>query len=90
MLGQIRGNIERLIAMYEAAKAENAFLKEEMEKRNIQIEDYRKQILELKDQIDNLKMRDVFLAGAGSGDEAKAKIDRMIKEIDKCISLLEA
>lgn len=90
MLGQIRGNIEKLIAMYEAAKAENASLKEDIKKSNIQIEDYRKQILELRDQIDNLKMREAFLAGTVNGDEAKARIDRMIKEIDKCISLLEA
>ncbi|MDE6870720.1 MAG: DUF3450 domain-containing protein [Bacteroidales bacterium] len=89
MLEHIRGNIEKLIAAYESAKVENDALKAEIEQYRNQIEDCRKQISELENKIDNLKLRGAFL-GEGNGSEAKVKIDRMIKEIDKCISLLEA
>ncbi|MCM1178160.1 MAG: DUF3450 domain-containing protein [Bacteroidales bacterium] len=90
MLENIRDNIEKLIAAYESVKVENISLKTEIGQYRNQVEGYRKQISELENQIDNLKLKGAFLGDAGSGNEAKVKIDRMIKEIDKCISLLEA
>ena len=52
-----------------------------------QNETYRKQITELERQIDNLKLAEAFKA-AGS-PEAKKKINSLMKEIDRCITLLE-
>ena len=78
MLENIKNNIERLIAAYESVKYENGTL-----------EDCRKQIIELERQIDNLKLTSAFLGDSGSNTEAKSKVEKMIKEIDKCISLME-
>jgi len=90
MLEEIKGNIEKLIAEYESAKVESNALKAEISRCTEQIEDYRKQISELEKKIDNLKLGGAFIGNAVNGNEAKAKIDKMIKEIDRCISLLEA
>ena len=54
------------------------------EYRNI----YRKRIEDLEQQVDNLHLSEAF-GVAGDGSAAKEKIERLIKEIDKCISLLE-
>ncbi len=89
MLENIKNNIERLIAAYESVKYENGTLKDELEQSRTQIEDCRKQIIELERQIDNLKLTSAFLGDSGSNDEAKSKVEKMIKEIDKCISLME-
>ena len=65
-------------------------LKDELQKcRNLN-EDYRKQITELEKQIDNLKLSGAILGGdpARSG-KGKESIDRLIREIDRCISLME-
>ncbi len=89
MLENIKNNIERLSAAYESVKYENGTLKDELEQSRTQIEDCRKQIIELERQIDNLKLTSAFLGDSGSNAEAKSKVEKMIKEIDKCISLME-
>ena len=43
----------------------------------------------MEHQVDNLRLTEAFMAPAGSDSGAKEKIDRLIKEIDKCISLME-
>lgn len=89
MLEEIKANIERLIAAYESVKVENAALRTEVSQYKEQIEDHRKHISELEKQIDNLKLTGAFLGRDGNRAEARAKIEKMIKEIDRCISLIE-
>ena len=50
---------------------------------------YRKQIAELYRLTDNLKLKNTLLGASGDADEARSRIDRMIKDIDRCISLME-
>ena len=89
MLEDIKKNIERLIALYENEKRQREKLVLELERREAEIEDCRKQIADLERQVDNLKLTEAFLALAGSDSSAREKIDRMITSIDRCISLLE-
>lgn len=89
MLEDIKKNIERLIALYENEKRQREKLVLELERREAEIEDCRKQIADLERQVDNLKLTEAFLAPAGSDSSARGKIDRMITSIDRCISLLE-
>ena len=42
----------------------------------------------LEQQVNNLHLSEAF-GVAGDGSAAKEKIEKLIKEIDKCISLLE-
>ena len=89
MLEDIRKNIERLIALYEGERQQKERLALELRQRDEEIDSYKKQIADLERQVDNLKLTEAFTAPAGSGDAAKEKIDRLITEIDRCISLLE-
>lgn len=88
MLGYVRKDIERLISAYEKADSDRIRISAELRECKALNETYRQQIVELERQIDNLKLRSAFTASSGDED-AKAKIDKMIKEIDKCISLME-
>jgi cell division septum initiation protein DivIVA len=88
MLDAIRQNIKRLIAAYEAERMERIRLQAKLEQSRIENETCRKQIIELERQIDNLKLREAFRS-SGSNPEARKKIDSLIKEIDRCISLME-
>ena len=87
MLEQVKQNIKRLIAAYEAEKMERTRLQSALDQAMTQNETYRKQITELERQIDNLKLAEAFKA-TGS-PEAKKKINSLMKEIDRCITLLE-
>ncbi len=88
MLETVKEKIKRLIAAYESEKMERIRLQTELEQSKLQNEAYRKQIIELERQIDNLKLTEAFKAG-GDNTAAKKKIDSLMKEIDRCIALME-
>ena len=87
MLEDIRQHIEKLIALYEAEKAENQTLREELQACKETGASYRKQMMDLESQIETLKLSQAF--GGTDTVAAREKIDRLIKEVDKCISWLE-
>ena len=87
MLDAVRQKITQLIAAYETEKAERMKLQAELERKVSENETYKKQIIELERKIDNQRLAGAFLNGNNA--ESKKKIDRLIKEIDKCISLME-
>ena len=89
MLDKVKENIQKLIAAYETERAARVKLESELEKSESQNQEYRKQITELERTIDNLRLADAFKAGNADNTEARKKIDRLMKEIDKCITLME-
>ena len=88
MLESLRKDIEKLISLYEAEKAERIRLQALLAESEAEKESCRKQIGDLEQQVNNLQLSEAFGA-AGDRTAAKEKIDKLIKEIDKCISLLE-
>ena len=89
MLETVKERIKRLIAAYETEKSERIRLQSELEQARTQNDTYRKQIIELERQIDNQKLADAFMAGGADTAAAKKKIDSLMKEIDRCIKLME-
>ena len=88
MLDTVKQKIARLIAAYESEKAECDRLRIELEQSRQQNKVYAKQIIDLERQIDTNKLAGAFMAG-GNNAESRKKIDKLIKEIDRCISLME-
>ena len=86
---ELRKTIQKLIARYEAVKAENKALKASLAESRLANDSCRKQITELEEQISNLKLTAAFTAGNESPAGARERIDKMIREIDKCISIIE-
>ena len=89
MLDTVKQKIKQLIAAYEAEKSERTRLQAALDQAMSQNDAYRKQITELERQIDNLKLAEAFKARGEGSPEAKKKINSLIKEIDRCITLLE-
>lgn len=87
MLDGIKQKIKQLIAAYETEKTECERLRAELELMAEKNKACEKQIIELERQIDNQKLAGAFLNGDNA--ESKKKIDRLIREIDKCITLME-
>ena len=87
MLETVKQGIQQLIAAYEKEKMERQRLQTALEQSQAKEETYRKQIIELERKIDNQRLAGAFLNGDNT--ESKKKIDKLIKEIDKCISLME-
>ncbi len=89
MLENVKEQITRLIAAYETEKAERVRLQTELGQSLALNDTYRKQIIELERQIDNQKLTEAFMAGGTDTAGAKKKIDSLMKEIDRCIKLME-
>ena len=97
MLEELKKNIQRLIALYEREKAEKEKFRVALAEANAlynalrrQANDAsRKRITELEEQIDNLKLTAAFTS-SGDNTAAREKIEKMIREIDKCISIIES
>ena len=87
MLDSVKQKITQLIAAYESEAAQCKRLRSELEKSESQNNAYRQQIIELERQIDNQKLAGAFLSGNNA--DSKKKIDKLIKEIDKCTTLIE-
>ena len=89
MIEKLRQRIQELISAYETERQERKRLESELEKSTMQNKTYKEQIIELERTIDNLKLADAFKSGNADNTEARKKIDRLIKEIDRCITLME-
>ena len=89
MIEKLRQRIQELISAYETEKQERRRLESELEKATTQNKAYKEQIIELERTIDNLKLADAFKSGNADNTEARKKIDKLIKEIDRCITLME-
>jgi len=88
MLEDIKSNIARLVAQYEAERQRADSLAERLASCEEKCLRYKEQITDLNQQIDNLELMRAFQA-AGDPAEARERIGKMIREIDKCIKLLE-
>ena len=89
MLESVKEKIKQLIAAYETEKMERIRLQSALEQARNENETYKKQIIELERQIDNQKLTDAFMAGGADTTAARKKIDSLMKEIDRCIKLME-
>ena len=87
MIPDLRSKIERLISLYEREKQRGDELASQLEASKAEIADKKQQITELKSQIDHYK-----LAGAFTSSEdvqaSKERLNKLIRDIDKCIKLL--
>lgn len=89
MLDELRTDIARLVSMYEQQKKRADALEALLSDRTEELHKCREQITDLNLQIDNLHLMYAFNA-CDDSKEAKRRIDRILKEIDKCIELLES
>lgn len=88
MLEDIKSNIAKLISLYENEKQRADALELQLVQCREQSGSYREQIAELNQQIETLKLASAFTA-SGDNRAAKDQVAKLIREIDKCIKLLE-
>ncbi len=89
MLDNIRQQYIRLVSAYESERAERLKLEEENRRLSEQCKTREEKITELEKKIDNLKLANAFSGANERTPEAKKKIEALVKEIDRCIGLME-
>lgn len=88
MLTQIRLNITRLIALYEEQKQRAEVLQTELSECKAEALRYKEQITDLNRQIDNLRLMNACSGNSDDNAKTKEVVNKLIKEIDKCIKLI--
>lgn len=88
IVSELRGQISRLISLYQDLKLEKEKLVLEKMELLEKVESLRKENEEVKHQYETLKLAKTFAGNSGDSQQAKNKISQIVREIDKCIALL--
>ncbi len=77
-----------MVGLYQKERTENEQLKKksnELEER-LKLDDNR--LIDLEEKYNKLKISKALIASSNDVHDAKLKVNRMVREIDKCIALL--
>jgi len=88
-LKNLNNKIDDLIQRYGNLREENKELRTLKEKFERLLQEREEEIKELKTRYDRLKLTGALLGESEYGMEAKRKITELVREIDKCIALLD-
>ena len=88
VVGRLKGHIEQIISKYELALSENASLKGQLHDVLEELEEKNSRIKDLEQKVEQMQLADVFAASSDDVKEAKKRIGKIVREIDKCISML--
>ena len=88
IVGKLKRHIEQIISKYELTLSENAILKENLERHKNELEERDRRIKDLEQKVELMQLGEAFKASAEDVKEAKRKIGKIVREIDKCISML--
>ncbi len=88
LLNDLTKKIELLISKYEQVRAEKNELSLKLAQCKEELEISNNKIKDLEQKIDNLQLIEAFKASKGDVKEAKLNISKLVREIDKCIALL--
>ena len=80
--------VRQLLLQYEKLESENRQLKDLLEERGNAIQGLEKQLKSLQNDYNHLVSAKVIEAGEGDLEAAKAKIAQLIRNVNKCITLL--
>ena len=85
---QLQTRIRQVVELYQKERTENEQLKKqsnELEER-LKLDDNR--LIDLEGKYNKLKISKALIASSNDVHDAKLKVNRMVREIDKCIALL--
>jgi hypothetical protein len=81
--------IDDLLKFYSILKDENKNLKSLNESLKIEVQEREAEMKELEKKYERIKLSGAILGEGESAVEAKRKINELMREIDKCIALLD-
>lgn len=88
LINELKQNVRRLIESLESEKQKIVELEDQYKGLEFQLEAYKLEHEALKKRYENLKVAKALSDGDPDNQAAKLKINRIVKEIDKCIALL--
>lgn len=89
LINAFEKKLRKLISEYQSLQTQNNKLKAELAQKHEGLITAHGEILELRKKNEHLSLANQ-LSGSGEGrTEAKKQIDKMVREIDQCLALLD-
>jgi predicted nucleic acid-binding Zn-ribbon protein len=88
LIDELKSNIRRLINSVESSKNEIEAIMNEKRELESNLVANKREFEELKKKYDNLKVAKAMAEGDPENQAARQKITKLIREVDKCIALL--
>lgn len=88
LLADLKNKVRQLIARHESLKQEKQRLTEKIGQLEFQVNQLRHENNELERKYENLKLAKLLDASEDEKKDAKNRIQKLVREIDKCIALL--
>ena len=89
LLLNLEVRVRQVLLLCDKLKQENTKLKDEVVLKDDKIGELEETIGVMNEKYDNLKMARTITAASVDVDEAKLKLSKMVREVDKCIGLLK-
>lgn len=86
----LRDKVEHLISLYEQVKVERDMLISEITLLRDTVDTKDRRIQELEDKNKKLQLAEAFKVSSTDKQDAKQKIGKIVKEIERCIGLLNS
>ena len=89
LLNDFKSKFKQLITICDRLREENTMLRAKKESLEKQLEAKADELTVLSSQYDNLKTLNSLISGDNTHD-TKIKLNRIVREIDKCLSLIDS
>jgi len=81
--------LRKLISEYKSLREQNALMKAELDRKQTDLMQAHQEILELRKNYDHLQIARNLGGSEAEKVESKQRITKMVREIDKCLALLD-
>lgn len=81
--------LRKLMSEYKSLQIQNTRLKEDLDRKQNDLMHAHQEVLELRKNYDHLRMAKNLSGSEVERDESKQRIIKMVREIDKCLALLD-
>jgi len=88
LLNNLKNNLQQFFKEFASVENEKIVLEKNVLDLKYEIELLQKEKSELSRKIEQLRLATHLLSGVDENREAKQKINKLVREIDKCIALL--
>jgi ribosomal protein L9 len=88
LLVDLEVRIKQVMFLCDSVKEENTKLKTALQTKQTEIDKAAGELKQLKTKYDSLKIARTITAASVDVDDAKMKLSKLVREVDKCINLL--
>jgi len=89
LIGAFEIKLRKLISEYKSLQDQNNQLKTELNRKQTDLMLAHQEVLELRKNYDHLKIAQNMVGSDADKAESKQRINKMVREIDKCLALLD-